>query len=309
MKVYDLHCDVLLKISESGAIFYDDVRLDINYKKLKEGEVKVQAMAIFVDPDIPSQKQYDEALRQVEIYKSVILAQPGIKQLTHLSQIHDLKEDEIGTFLTLEGLDCIGNDIHKLEHLIDQGVLLVGMTWNSINHACDGIGEKRGAGLSSFGYEVVGLLNEHNIIVDVAHISEQGFEDVMKAADHVICSHGNTQKYCSHKRNLSDEQLKKLIAKKGHIHLVYLPLFIRDDAQSATLDELGDHLAYLLESGYEDFIGLGSDFDGIHTKVVDLEDASKTQNFIDYLEARFGKEITEKVAYKNFMRYVDEQLS
>lgn len=72
MNVIDLHCDVLLKMSENTYSFADDPHLDINYERLVAGKVKVQAMALFIHPEISSDKQFIEALRQVEIYKQYI---------------------------------------------------------------------------------------------------------------------------------------------------------------------------------------------------------------------------------------------
>lgn len=305
-RTLDLHCDVLYKMSAHNYSFHDDENLDINYLKLKEGGVKVQAMAIFIDPDIPTDMQYNEALNQLRKYQTEVITHPNIKHLTSLKEINDIQEDEIGTFLTLEGLDCIGNDIQKLEYLLDQGVLLVGMTWNSINHACDGIGEPRGAGLSSFGFEVVELLNQRDIFVDVSHISLKGFEDILKHAKHMIASHSNSKNVWNHRRNLSDEQVRAMIDKDALIHLVYLPEFIGE--LEVEISDLDKHIKHFIKLGASNQLGLGSDFDGITNKIINLEHAGKTQNIVDYLEKEYDEDFVDQIIGGNFMRYVNENM-
>lgn len=306
--VIDWHCDALLKLQENPDLdFYDSEELDVNVVKMREGGIKVQAFAIFIDPEIPWNQKYEAALMQVRMYKEKVLSQDGFVQLFNFHDIHNLKEHEIGTFLTLEGLDCVDTDIHKVEHLLSEGVLSIGMTWNNANLACDGIGEKRGAGLTEFGLEVVELMNKRNLFIDVSHISLKGFEDVLDHAKHVIASHSNAQSVASHRRNLNDDQIERLRSKESPIHLVYCEPFIVDELP-ATIDDILTHLEYFTQKGYQASIGLGSDFDGIFTKVENLVDSSDTQNVLQAIEKRYGEDRARDIAYNNFMRYVDKYM-
>src|SRR5699024_11482154 len=98
-------------------------------------------------------------------------------------QLHD---GEIGTMLTLEGVDAIGKDLKKLKILYELCVRSVGLTWNNANLAADGVGESRGAGLTTFGREIVQFNNAHKIFTDVSHLNEPGFWDVMEEGKYVI---------------------------------------------------------------------------------------------------------------------------
>lgn len=307
MNIIDLHCDVLYKMEKYDYNFKNDSNLDVNYEKLIKGGVKVQAMALFMDPTFPIEEMYTSALRQIKKYREEVITQPNIVDLKSLKDISLLEENQIGTFLTLEGLDCIGNDITKLERLLDEGVLLVGITWNGINFACDGQGEPRGAGLSSFGYEVIELLNGRDIFVDVSHISEQGFWDVIDRAKHIIASHSNTYALLNHGRNLKDEQIRAILDKNGRIHMVLYPSFIHKSGE-ASMDDLKKHLDHLLSLEALSNIGLGSDFDGISTKIKGLEDSSHYQNLIEYLQENYDVDTTRKIASQNFIDYVDTYL-
>lgn len=307
MKVIDLHCDALLKLQMAkGALaFKDNDQMHITYEKLRTGNIKVQAFAIFIYPEIVSEEKYASALEQVKYFKEEVLAKnDNMVQIKKLADIATLAEDEIGAFLTLESVECIGNDITKLAHLIDEGVLSVGLTWNPANLACDGIEEKRGAGLSHFGEQIVDLLNERKVLVDMAHISEQGFWDCMQKAKYVINSHANARAICGHKRNMTKEQIEAIIEDNRMMHLVYCPPFVKDGGENVTIDDLMKHVDYVIELGGAKNLGLGSDFDGIMTTPSGLENASMVRNLLAKIEVKYGTNVAEDIAYNNFMSYI-----
>ncbi len=306
MKVLDLHCDALLRLQEhKGALsFENSVSLNVNYQKMKAGDVKVQAFAIFIEPDILVEDKYASALEQVRYFKEEVIGKnPKIKQIRKWEDLEKLAEDEIGAFLTLESVESIGNDIKKLEFLLDEGVLSVGITWNPANLACDGIGEPRGGGLTQFGYQIVEMLNERNILTDVSHISENGFWDVLRVAKYPIASHSNVRELCGHLRNLTKEQIIALLDADRMIHLVYNPPFTVNEGE-ATIADLLKHIDYIIQLGGAKNIGLGSDFDGISSFITDLEDSSKVQNLLFAIETAYGSEIAEDIAYRNFMNHL-----
>lgn len=306
MNVIDLHCDALLRIQESDGklSFIDNDQMHITYENLQKGGVKVQAFAIFIHPEIVSEQKYASALEQVAYFKThVINSHPNMVHITDLKQIENLSNEQIGAFLTLESVECIGNDIHKLEHLLDEGVLAVGLTWNPANLACDGIGEQRNAGLSQFGREIIDLLNQRNILIDMSHISEQGFWDVMLIGKKVVASHSNVRDICGHRRNLTKKQIEEMIKRDFMIHIVYAPFFVVDDGK-ADVEDLLSHIAYIIDLGGAKNIGLGSDFDGIQTVPTRLENASMIPNLLTLIEQKFGKEVAEDIAYNNFIRHI-----
>lgn len=312
MQVIDLHCDVLYKIqngAEKGEqlLFANSPKLDVNLERMRAGGVKVQAFAIFVAPDQPIELQYTKVLDQIKIFQEeVVAANPGIVHITEWQQINDLKEDEIGAFLTLEGLDCIGNTLDKLIHVLDQGILSVGLTWNYGNFVADGVGEIRGAGLSNFGFDVINLLNTRGILVDVSHLSVAGFYDVMQVAKYPIASHSNVYQVADNRRNLNNAQIMRMVERKAPIHLVFAPAFVNANTRDGrvVIADLLEHIAYLIDLGALDQIGLGSDFDGIASHVVELSNASEFPNLLSAITANYGVETAKNIASQNFLRYV-----
>jgi dipeptidase. Metallo peptidase. MEROPS family M19 len=306
MEVIDLHCDVLWKLSEAGGklSFQDAGELDANLERLKRGKIKIQAFAIFVEPKVPTELKFQEALNQIRLFREEVIARHP--EMVHLRSWEDfcrLEDGQIGAFLTLEGVDPIGNDLERMELFYSLGVMLVGLTWNPANLAADGIGEARGAGLSELGKEIVRMNNARKVFTDVSHLSERGFWDVIELADYPIASHSNARAVCRHPRNLSDEQAKALFQKGGMIHVIYNPPFTRGEGQ-ATIEDLIKHIDHLCSLGGVSQIGLGSDFDGIIYKIKNLENASKTQNLILKLLKYYKEDEVRGFAYRNFLSHL-----
>ncbi|MFE7064093.1 dipeptidase [Sutcliffiella sp. NPDC057660] len=305
MKIIDLHCDALLKLWESkGKLNYSNAEeLDTNVERLKKGEVWVQCYAVFVYPEMKAEQKFQAALDQIDyFYKEVLAKNPEMKHIKQWEDISLLKEGEIGAVLTLEGVDAIGNDLHKLSILYQLGVRSVGLTWNNANLAADGAGEPRGAGLTLFGKEIVRINNENRVLTDVSHLCEKAFWDVMVLAEYPIASHSNARAICDHPRNLYDDQAKAMFTKGGMVHVVYCPPFVKKDGK-ADLSDLIHHIDHLCSLGGSKQVGLGSDFDGINTYVKDLEDASKYQNLINALLKHYSEEMVKGFAYQNFLDY------
>lgn len=312
MNVIDLHCDVLYKLSimEEPVSFHNDPSLQANKERLLAGKVNVQFFAIFVAADLSPAEKFMSAIRQIELFHSHILApNPDIIHITDWSQLDQLGEQEIGAVLTIEGVDMIGESLEKLELLLNAGVKLVGLTWNHANAVAHGADEPSHLGLTTFGHEVVKLLNSRNIIVDVSHLNEQSFWDVLKEAKHVIASHSNARSLCDHPRNLTDDQAIALVRKGGHIHLVYYPLFIKTEVKSVTIEDFMNHFVHLARTVGVEHLGLGSDFDGISVFIEDLQDASKTQRVINALKEHFEDDQIQGIAANNFKNYIQQVIA
>lgn len=308
MKIIDLHCDALMKLSDAkGKLSFKDApELDINLMKLQQGKVKLQAFAIFVYPSMPGANQFQEIMDQIHYFYSEVLAKnPEMKLIKQWSELALLKEEEIGAILTLEGVDAIGNDFHKLTLLYELGVRSIGLTWNNANLAADGVGESRGAGLSYFGKRLVEWCNHHDVFVDVSHLHPTGFWEVMELAKYPIASHSNATAICDHRRNLTDAQIQAMIKRDAMIHIVFCPPFVKKGG-NATIEDVLQQIHHIVELGGIKNIGFGSDFDGIESKVENLSDAAMYQNLIEALKAHYTEEEISGFAHQNFINHLPQ---
>ena len=131
--------------------------------------------------------------------------------------------------------------------------------------------------------------------------SRSGFlsQKLLTTASHSCC-----RALCDHKRNLTDEQLKKLFEAGGYVGVNFFGRFLAPKGD-ITLDLVADHLEHMLEMGGEGKIGFGSDFDGCSLKPIHLDDPSGLPLLMDVCNRRFGEKITRGIAGENLLKYYD----
>ncbi len=124
-----------------------------------------------------------------------------------------------------------------------------GITWNYANWAGDGVLEQRNAGLTNKGREMIRYCNKLGMLLDVSHLSESGFWEVMEQSDTPpVASHSNARYVQNHVRNLLDEQIRALIARDGRIGLVFYPPFVKDGAD-VRAEDLLPHIEHICSLG------------------------------------------------------------
>ncbi|KXG10628.1 hypothetical protein AT864_01219 [Anoxybacillus sp. P3H1B] len=306
--IFDAHCDVLMKLWLNRTLsFYDSKELHVTLQSLMNINSKVQCFAIYVPERVPEEIRFTAALEMVDLFFEKIVARfPNVKFVQSKADISALADDEIGAMLTLEGCEAIGTNLIKLKTLLRLGVMSVGLTWNWANAVADGAWEKRGAGLTQFGKEVIQQLNEMKRWTDVSHLSEKAFWDVMEIAQFPIASHSNAYLLCPHPRNLRDEQIQAIIRKNGMIGLSFVPYFLSENAEQAAVLDVLRHLEHVCSLGGSRHVGFGSDFDGIETTAAGLENARGYENLINELQKRYSETDVEQFLFRNFYEHLPQ---
>lgn len=162
--------------------------------------------------------------------------------------------------LTLEGGRPLQGQISNLYLLADLGVSMLGLTHNYRNELADGIGQRRTrGGLTSFGVDVVHAAGEGGLGIDVSHLAEAGFWDVMdEATGSVIASHSCARAVWDHPRNLSDEQLRALAERGGVVGVAFLGTFVSGERPAAA--HVLRHIAHMESVMGPGHVGIGPDF-------------------------------------------------
>ncbi|TDF98151.1 dipeptidase [Paenibacillus piri] len=309
--IIDGHCDVLWKMVEHPEIdFYDphQTALDVSYAHVVKSDIKIQCFAIYLSEAV-RQPRFDHYLEYINIfYRKVAQTDKWIviKNKSDLEQV--MNGTKRGAILTLEGADAI-ND-HSLYTQILQllGVRMIGVTWNHANWAADGVLEPRQSGFSNKGKRFIKECNDLGIILDVSHLSVRSFWDL---ADHsakpIVATHANARAVCSHPRNLNDDQIRTLIRMEGRIGLTFVPSFASGGG-SASIDSLLRHVEHICALGGEHNLVLGSDFDGIDTKIPGLEHAGHFANLTEKLSRYYSKESVEGFLFGNWHSFFAKNL-
>jgi len=214
-------------------------------------------------------------------------------------------------FIGIQGGNALDRDLGALD-LIEDGLILritlvhlssskIGVTSSPLKLGAD-------TGLSDFGRDYVRRLNEKKIFVDLAHISKQGFWDVVELQDRsqpLLVTHTGVSGVHEHWRNLDDDQLRAIADTGGTIGVMYQSTFLGDAAWSGRAESVVRHLQHIVRTVGEDYASLGSDWDGAISPPRDLVSSTELPRLVELMLRRgFSPERVQKILGKNFLRVV-----
>lgn len=309
--IIDLHCDTVLKAFQENrkmAARLPTSHLDLS--RMQEAGIKIQFFALF--PGISSfLSPLKQALILGEFFWEQYQESQDIMQIItsrkSLSEV--LNSGKCGALLTVEGGEVLEGDLRMLKILYRMGVRSLCLTWNYRNEIADGVAEMQtGGGLTLFGRQVVKEMNSMGMIIDVSHIAEKGFWDVLELSEApVIASHSNSRAVWDHPRNLSDDQIKGIAQKKGVIGLNFVADFLGEPGSG--LEQLLRHIDHICDLVGDDYLGFGSDFDGTDNLLAGIKDVTIYPKIISYLDKRNYKDMTiRKICGENCLRVLKELL-
>ena len=309
--VVDAHCDTITKIMDTNQeLFSNTCHFDL--QRAKQYDSFVQFFAAFVSPKYSPNNAYR---RCIEIIKRFELETDKNKEHTVFVReyqhiVDAIDQGKTAAVLTIENGSALEGDINKLNELYDHGVRSICLTWNGPNEIATGVGgDSPGGGLTSFGVEVVKGMNELGMLVDVSHITEEGFWDVVNvSASPIIASHSNAKAICKHRRNLTDGQFKALIKNKGVTGINLCPPFL-SEGDTADISDVLHHIEHFMSLGGEDNVGMGADFDGISNTPKGIPGVECLGDIFEaLLRMNYKEEQVKKIAGLNFLRVLEQIL-
>ena len=309
MKIFDLHSDLGFDIHEHFKKGEKDVLKKYHNDKVLKGEVSNIAMA-----------SYFEGYQSWDEMKAMILdceTELNNQDVWHrVLTKEDLKVDKPLALMSVEGMCGIKeNEEECIQWMYDHGIRLASLCWNDENALATGVRGNEEHGLTEKGKNVIRKMDELKMVIDVSHTNEKTFWDIMDTSNGlVIATHSNVYNLCNHPRNLKDEQIKAIAAKKGLIGMNAYPPFIKEKNLVVNVDELAKHAAYIKDLVGIEVLACGFDFmdfwPGYEDKYIEeMRNASEVQNFIQALKNHhFSDEEIERIAYKNVIERFYEYL-
>jgi membrane dipeptidase len=218
--------------------------------------------------------------------------------------------------LHIEGVEALKKDLDTLGVLYEAGLRSLGPVWSRPNGFGRGVPfnfpdtPDIGPGLTSAGKDLVRLCNEMGVMIDLSHLNEKGFWDVVGLSQApIVASHSGAHSLCKSPRNLTDDQLEAIGESGGMVGVNFARGFLRKDGQGekeTSYTEIVRHMAYIAEKIGVDHVGFGSDFDGAPMPQ-DLPDASGLQKVVNAMkEAGFSPKERVKIAHRNWVRILTE---
>ena len=302
----DSHNDFIWQVYKKGVDFGRDNRsTQSDLPKFIEGGVDVQVFAVWI-PTNKVRQSYAFTIAQVDRLKGI--EEENIEEFEFAYSYEDMKrileEKKVCGLIGIEGGTAIENNLDNINEFYELGVRYIGLTWNNSNNIGTSARNehKKGieGGLTEFGVEVVKRMNEVGMLIDVSHLGEDTFWDVIEVTKNpIIASHSNCYSIHPHYRNLNDEQIKAIADGGGVIDVNFHNGFLG----AATVDKIVDHIDYIKEFVGVDYVGIGSDFDGGINPPVDLYDATQYPELTrELVERGYTEEEIRKILGLNFIR-------
>jgi membrane dipeptidase len=243
----DTHCDTPMDMAGSGFDLGErHTEGCVDFPRMVEGGLDAEFFAVFTGQgprnDSAYNKVFSQALDVLEtIHRNVEKNSSMAGIAVSPADAYRLKkEGKISAFIGIENGYPVGKDLSRIKEFYDRGARYITLAHTRNNDICDSSTDPNGPehdGLSSFGKDVVKEMNRLGIIVDVSHISDKSFYDVLKISKSpVIASHSSCRALCGSPRNLSDDMLLALKANGGVIQICILSEYIKTPDPNPELD-------------------------------------------------------------------------
>lgn len=265
--VVDTHLDLAGEVYNRYLAGEKEVIKNRYLENLKKGGFNIVVSSLFTDDIFLPEMGLKVALGQISALMEDLETLDGevvlIKTKEQLQKV--VKENKIGIILSFEGLDPIGNDIKLLKIFYELGVRAGGLVWSRRNYVADGcsfspVEEGQRGGLTKFGVNVVRKMEEMNMLIDVSHLNDEGFWDIMKFTNKpFIASHSNVRNIHGRMRNLTDEQIKAIAERKGVIGINAFRNIAGVKEGEDPIKKLADHIEYMVNLVGPKHVGYGFD--------------------------------------------------
>ena len=238
MFVLDSHCDTPSQIHRLRNIGIRNLRGQVDLPKMREGGVDGAFFALYVPPALGPAEATSYAMELLADVRDALAANRDKAVLvTSAEEAYAARtRGLIAIFLGLENGSAIQKSLPLLRLFFDMGVRYVTLAHSGHNEICDSCApaEARWGGLSPFGREVVAEMNRLGMLIDVSHISDRSFFDVLECSSApIVATHSCCRALAGHKRNMTDEMIMALAEAGGVIQINFYPVFL-DDAFADT---------------------------------------------------------------------------
>lgn len=307
MFIVDGHCDTI-QVALDRNMDLEEESLSFNLKQARQKAPILQMTAAYISPKY--EKSFQRACDIINHFERQIKKYP--EELLQVKTKEDIltveQEKKIGCLLTIENGRAIEDKLENIEYFYKKGVKVMSITWNEDNLLGCGALTKQDNGLTEFGKQYVQKLNEKKMIVDVSHSSEKTFWDTMKINERPsIATHSCCYSLCQHPRNLKDEQIKQIARNNGIVGICYCTNFLSETGIAGT-KEIAEHIAHIANLVGVDYVGLGSDFDGLDENEIptDLKNIGQIDKLVQELKkVGFQEDEIEKIMGRNWIRTLE----
>ncbi len=325
--IIDAHFDLPWDVANQRDRGQKEVIASQYLDRFRQGGFDLIVSAIFIEnyflPEMGLRKALGQISRLAEELDGLAEQMRLCRSMEDIRQARE--NGHVGLLLSLEGADPLQNDLSLLRVFYDLGVRGLGLTWSRRNYAADGCAfsndaKVRPCGLTDFGRALVNKADQLGMLIDVSHMNEAGFWDVMETATGpVIASHSNCRALVDTPRNLTDDQIRALAERGGVMGMNAISAFVGNGSRKLGVEDLLNHVDYIVKLVGIDHIGIGLDFCSGFKDYLSLPHALETYDVLpghhhmpDFtagmIQRGYSDEDILKVLGGNFMRVYEKVL-
>jgi membrane dipeptidase len=269
---------------------------------IKQSGVRLFATAIYC------QDKYNEKMAMVHFQRNYDFTLKILEDITSVRGMNDIsmiKEDKelIGTILLLENADVLTNNIGLALGLRERGIFITSLTHAGKNRLADGNSVIHSDGITPAGSEVIHMLNDNNILIDVARLHPACFYQLMDLVEKpCVSTHTGIRERCDLQRNLDLEQARHICERGGLIGITFNPEMLTPTGE-ADIEDIFIHLDTVVQKFGPDYAAIGSDFCGFDEPAKGMEDYTGTKALKAIMKSHgYTKEAIDKIMGLNWLR-------
>jgi membrane dipeptidase len=313
MLLIDTHNDVTSKTIAGFDIGKASTTGHTDLPRLRAGNVGAQFFAAYVAASyVNGNNSAHRTLEMIDtIRHDIVERYPNdfVLALTAADIERAHRRGKIAALIGIEGGHGIEDSLRLLRDYYALGVRYMTLTHTNTNGWADSAGDidKAGVthrnGLTDFGKEVIREMNRLGMMVDISHVADKTFWDALEVSSApIFASHSSCRALANVPRNMTDEMIQAL-AKKGGVVDINFSCGFLSSSESATLEDVVNHIDHVVKIAGIDAVGLGSDFDGIRCAPKSLDDVSKFPNLTRaLLEKGYSQADIRKIYGGNVLR-------
>ncbi len=309
--VFDLHCDTAYALlgknfDNAGSLRSNQLHIDLQRAGTLDGYA--QCFACFTSPleKLPAnlsviglfEREMATILRETDVNADVIQVAYSAKEIAE-----NRNNGKMSAILTIEGPAGFDFNVDLLEDLYNIGFRITTLGWNEQNPLTGSC--VTGGGLTQEGCAFVKEAQRVGMVIDVSHISDEGFWDIMDITSKpVIASHSNSREVWNHPRNITDEMYLAICKTGGTIGINFCNDFL---GNNPNIDTVCDHILHFLQvAGNDKHISLGSDFDGIGSLPAGINGIQDYPKLADrLLELGLSDSTVENIFWNNALGVIE----
>ncbi len=260
----DTHCDTPMAMLDDNfdiGVRNSPPQSRVDFPRMKEGGLDAMFFAAFTSQRERTAGNTENAYKMAN--QMIDATYEACNKYSEMAEVATnsadaLRLEKLGKraiYIGMENGFPIGTDINRIKEFYDRGVRYITLCHSSNNDICDSSTDKKGAehnGLSKFGEEVVKKMNDYGMLIDVSHISDKSFYDVIKLSEApVIASHSSVRSIARHNRNMTDDMIKTLAKNGGVIQICLLDDYIKDPDTTSVYYQKRKELNLVYDTKYD----------------------------------------------------------